>query len=144
MRISGGTLAETAPATGPRGVAFTAAASTLKAGKVAVNVAASESGLAIVFNDIATQLRVDEVLRSIGYSNGSDAPLSSVALSWTLRDGNGAYALEASDTSTVLIQEVDDPLTGTVVLSGSATQGKALGLGSVLTDKDGLASVGSQ
>lgn len=106
---------------------------------VTVGAASNAGGtLSISFNANATQARVDAVLRSIGYSNTSDAPPASVTLSWTLRDGSGPEALSGTDTSVVVLQNVDDPLTGSVAVAGMPIQGRALGISSTLADKDGL------
>ncbi|HSI96502.1 MAG: hypothetical protein ACAH09_13185 [Methylophilaceae bacterium] len=44
--------------------------------------------LSIKFNENATQVRINEALSSIAYSNSSDTPPASVQIDWSFKDGN--------------------------------------------------------
>ncbi|MBY4677661.1 DUF4347 domain-containing protein [Marinobacterium arenosum] len=116
-------------------------------GTVIGTVSANSSGtLTLGFNGNATQTLVNEAMRSIAYSNSSDAPPASVQIDWTFDDGNsGAQgtggALAASGSTTVSITAANDAptISGldniTVVALGEAV---ALDSGSnaIVTDAD--------
>jgi uncharacterized delta-60 repeat protein len=69
--------------------------------------------LAITFNANATQVRVNEALSLIAYSNTSDAPPASVQINWAFNDGNTGVqgtggALSTLGSTTVNIAAVND------------------------------------
>ncbi|KQT13097.1 hypothetical protein ASG40_19865 [Methylobacterium sp. Leaf399] len=95
--------------------------------------------------DVATSALANAVARAITYANTSDAPPASVAINWTLDDGNvslqgsgGAKAV--TGTTTVAIAAVADApvlaAPGTVTLSESAAPGTRVATLSA-TDPDG-------
>jgi uncharacterized delta-60 repeat protein len=110
---------------------------------VAVGTLSNIGGkLEIFFTTNATQARVDEVLSSIAYSNRSDAPPSDVTIEWLFSDGNtgdqgAAGALTAIGNSTVNISPVEDEATGTLTISGAATEGGIVTANLSVIDPDG-------
>ena len=94
--------------------ALTEGGSLVLSGVTVGTVTANSAGtLLLTFNGNATQARVDAVMRSIAYANGSDAPPGSVQIDWTFSDGNsGAQgsggALAANGSTTVSIIPVND------------------------------------
>lgn len=104
----------------------------------------AEGTLRIAFSDHATQQRVDEVLRSIGYANASEAPQGSVVLSWRFQDGHGPEAQTVADRSTVVLHNVNDAPTGGVSIAGAAVVGQQLQAESTLADADGLGTLSWQ
>ena len=105
-------------------------------GKVTAN---NGGQLVLTFSNGATQLLVDQALRSISYSNTSDAPPAGVNIGWDIKDGNTGSqgtggTLTASSTTTVNITAVND--LGNVTISGTNAQGQILS--AVVKDADGL------
>ncbi len=110
-------------------------------------VTANSGGrLELLFTTGATQTLVDKALSNIAYSNSSDAPTTSVALDWTLNDGNsGAQgtggALASMAITTVTITPVNDAPTGSVTITSTPTQGQTLTASNTLADPDGPATL---
>ncbi|MDZ5460819.1 M10 family metallopeptidase C-terminal domain-containing protein [Azohydromonas lata] len=108
-------------------------------GGVAVGTVGNAAGmLSISFNGQATQARVNEVLRGIGYANSSDVPPVSVALQWSFNDGSGEANAAVSGSTTVALRNVDDPITGNVTLTGEARVGSTLSVSSTVADVEGM------
>ena len=104
--------------------------------------------LNIAFNSNATQARVNEALSSLTYANSSDAPPASVQVNWTFSDGNSGEqgsggAQTGTGSTTVNITAVNDVPTGSVTVSGTATQGEVLTASNTLADADGIPTSGS-
>ncbi|MCX7261869.1 MAG: hypothetical protein NTX67_03625, partial [Burkholderiales bacterium] len=137
---------------------FSASGNLYFAGNVAVssglginigNVSQSSGTLTITFNSNATQALVNEALSSLTYANSSDTPPASVQINWTFSDGNSGVqgtggALTATGSTTVNIYSVNDAPTGSVTISGTATQGQTLTASNTLADADGLGTVSYQ
>jgi hypothetical protein len=95
-----------------------------------------DGSLTFVFNANATAADVDQVMRQIAYSNGSDNPPTSVQIDFTFSDGNGQPGGQAQGTGaspgtaigsfTVNITQVDDaPVLINVAPSASYSPGSA-------------------
>ena len=115
----------------------------ISVGQVTAN---SDGHLDLLFTTGATQTLVDKALSNIAYSNSSDAPSTSIALEWTLNDGNtGAQgtgaALTSMATTTVTITQVNDAPTGSVTITGTSAQGQTLTASNNLVDPDGPATL---
>jgi uncharacterized delta-60 repeat protein len=109
----------------------------------------SEGVLALVFNENATQALVDKTLQQIAYNNNSDNPASQVRIDWIFDDGNagiqgGGGAFATTGQTTIKIVATNDLPTGTVTLSGTATQGQTLAAANTLGDIDGLGVISYQ
>jgi uncharacterized delta-60 repeat protein len=108
---------------------------------LAVGTAAQGGGvLTIEFNSEATQARVNEVLSSLAYANGSDAPPSTVDIEWRFSDGEN----ETTGATRVDITAVNDAPTGVVTITGTPFEGQTLTAGNTLADADGLGAIGYQ
>ena len=109
-------------------------------------VSNSNGALTLSFNSNANQARVNEALSSLAYSNKSDYPPASVQIDWTFNDGNaGAQgsggALTALGSTKVNIIAVNELPTGTVTITGVASQGQTLHASNSLADLDGLGAI---
>ena len=105
--------------------------------------------LTLTFNSSATESLVNQALQSLAYRNSSDAPPARVQIDWTFSDGNTGVqgtggAQSVSGSTTVNITPVNDAPTGSVTLSGTATQGQTLTASNTLADADGLGTIGYQ
>lgn len=120
-------------AMGSLGLVAGAATLTESGSQVTVGSFTNTAGtLAVTFNSLATQARVNTVLSSMGYANSSDAPPASVQIDWAFNDGNtGAQgaggASEVTGNTTVTITAVNDaptisnvPGTAQAVTTGTA------------------------
>ncbi len=113
------------------------------------SVTQNGGSLTITFNSNATQDRVNEALSSLTYANSSDAPPDSVQINWVFSDGNvGAQgsggALTGTGSIIVNITAVNDVPTGSVTITGTATQGQTLTAANTLADADGLGTISYQ
>ncbi|HYC47653.1 MAG TPA: hypothetical protein VED01_19425 [Burkholderiales bacterium] len=94
----------------------------LDVGSVVTN---SSGTLLITFNANATQLRVERVLRSLAYSNTSEAPPASVEIDWTFSDGNAGSQgyggpLATTGTKKVFIEARTDSYLWSSLANGTA------------------------
>ena len=110
---------------------------------------ATTGALQITFNVLATQVRVNEVLRNIAYANLSDTPPAQVDVAWTAFDGNtgsqgSGGAKSVTGVTQVLITPANDPATGTLTIAGSAWLFERLTVQSTLVDADGLGTLSFQ
>ena len=102
--------------------------------------------LILVFNGNATGALVNSAMQQIAYSNGSDTPPASAQIDWRFSDGNSGaqgsgVALSAAGSTTVTITATNDAPTGSVTISGTATQGQTLTAANTLADADGLGAI---
>ena len=109
----------------------------------------SAGKLTINFNDNATQAAVNNVVSSLAYANSSDAPPASLQIELSFNDGNtggqgAGDALTSTGQITVNITAVNDSPTGSVTISGTATQGQTLTAANTLADADGLGTISYQ
>ena len=92
----------------------------------------------------ATLAEYEAALRSITFSSTSDNPTNSGAnasrtVTWTVKD---TLDIESSPvTSTVTVTGVNDPHTGGVSITGTATEDQVLTAVSTLADPDGLGTL---
>ena len=105
--------------------------------------------LVLTFNASATQDLVNSALQGIAYGNSSDAPPATVQIDWNFSDGNtgaqgGGCALSATGSTKVQIAAVNDAPTGSVTITGTATQGQTLTAANTLADADGLGTIAYQ
>jgi len=110
------------------------------------NVSNSNGTLKITFNANATQDRVNTALSSLTYKSTSNAPPASVQIDWTFNDGNAGGqgtggALKTLSAMVVNISPVNDLPSGSVSISGLATQGQTLTATNTLADADGLGPI---
>ncbi|MDF2464005.1 MAG: tandem-95 repeat protein [Ramlibacter sp.] len=103
------------------------------------------SDLVITLNGNATAAAVQELARNISFSNNSPAPSTLArSVSFTLLDGDGnanSGSDTASATATIMVSSINDAPTGSVTISGTATQGQTLTASNTLADGDGLGAI---
>jgi uncharacterized delta-60 repeat protein len=81
------------------------------AGTLVGTVSASEAGtLSITFNAASSAAAVNEVVRSVTYSNTAPVPPASVVLEWTFQDGGTPPALATSVTTVNITPENPTPI----------------------------------
>jgi len=123
-------------------------ASLTNASGTVLGVITKNSGgeLILTFNANATEPLVNSMIQSLTYKNTSDAPPSSVKIDWTFNDQDGGTAGDGgaqsvTGSTTVNITPINDPLTGGVTLTGSASQGQTLTVSNNLADLDGIGEI---
>ncbi len=106
----------------------------------------------MTFASGTTQAQVNAVAQQIAYANASDAPPSSVAITWTFADGNSGTQgsggnLSVTGTTTVIITAVNDaavignPSVSTVTEDVAVTAGKLTASGTLtISDVDSPAT----
>ncbi|MEI8208659.1 MAG: hypothetical protein WCG16_05610 [Methylococcales bacterium] len=108
-------------------------------------VSQSNGTFTLTFNSNATQVRVNEVLSSLDYSNNSHTPPASVTIDWTFNDGNTAAGAKSALASTLVnIKAVNDLPTGQVTITSSngvIESGQTLTASNNLADLDGMGTV---
>ncbi len=77
------------------------------------------------------------------YTLGDDDAGAAISLVASYTDGHGNTEYFAS-SSTAAVENVNDPTTGGVTISGTATEGQTLTAANTLADGDGLGSIGYQ
>ncbi|RZL10805.1 MAG: DUF4347 domain-containing protein, partial [Rubrivivax sp.] len=89
-----------------------------------------------------TLARYQQVLRTISYNNTSEAPDTTTRfITFAASD---SFVSSASATTEVSMVAVNDVPTGSVTVSGTATQGQTLTAGNSLADADGMGTVSYQ
>ncbi len=78
------------------------------------------------------------IAQKVQYNNTSDNPELSKTLTVSTQNSIGETA---SSTSTISITRVNDPVTGSVTISGTAEQGSTLSASDTLADADGLGAI---
>jgi diphthamide synthase (EF-2-diphthine--ammonia ligase)/6-phosphogluconolactonase (cycloisomerase 2 family) len=133
------------------GASFTISGSSLRVGGLTFATFAVVSGqLTISFTStgaVATSALVNDVIQHITYTNTSDAPPSSLTLSYQIVDGGstgnqgGSVDLQASNGVPVNITAVNDVHTGGASISGTAAEDQTLTAVSTLSDPDGIGTL---
>ncbi|HEY0927077.1 beta strand repeat-containing protein [Brevundimonas sp.] len=98
------------------------------------------ANLVITFDADATPAAVQALVRALQYNNTSDAPNTATrTVTVVLTDGDGGTS--TTQTTTVSVTAANDPHTGGVSVSGTATENQTLTAVSTLADPDGLGTL---
>jgi hypothetical protein len=148
---TGLSISDADAASGSMQVTFTVVSGTLSAAAGTTGVTLSGSGTnTLTLTGTVTQ--INNLLAGAGSGNltyfiNSNTPPASDTLTMTVNDGGNTGsggAKAGSDTATINITAVNDAPTGSVTITGTASQGQTLAVGNTLADADGMGTVSYQ
>lgn len=145
----GGTSRDDVFSAVPGGPLLLSAGAVVLSGLTVGGYVASQGTLKITFNTQATQVRVNDVLRSITYANLSDTPPVLVDIGWEALDGNAGSqgdggAKSVAAVTQIHITQTNDTPTGALTVTGTPWLFERLSVQTTLVDAEGIGTLSFQ